>query len=110
MGATLFQPGSANKATHLQMQLVSVLSPRSEDFRIRGEHSLLRECVDNSFAVPDAERVALFRISKQRCDRRSKGWAIVACNDEVAIILAHDSPHISDIHCRNGSARRHRLE
>ena len=66
MGATLFQPGSANKATHLQMQLVSVLSPRGEDFRIRGEHSLLGECVDNSFAVPDAERAAPFRITKQR--------------------------------------------
>lgn len=66
MDTTLFQPRSANKATHLQMQLVSVLSPRGENFRIRGEHSLLGECVDNSFAVPDAERAALVRISKQR--------------------------------------------
>src|SRR5208282_4791129 len=47
---------------------------------------------------------------KQRRDRRSKGWAIVACNDEVTIILAHDCLHISDIYCCNGSARRHRLE
>ena len=35
---------------------------------------------------------------------------MVAWNDELAIILAHNTLHISDIHCRNGSARCHRLE
>ena len=110
MGTTLFQPSGVNKATQSQMQLVSLLSPRGEDFRILGEHSLLRERVDNSLAIPDAERAALFRISKQRRDRPSKGWAIVAGNDEVTIILAHDCFHISNIYCCNGSARRHRLE
>ena len=35
MGTTLFQPSGANKATQLQIQLVSLLSPRGEDFRIR---------------------------------------------------------------------------
>ena len=54
MGTTLFQPSGANKAAQLQMQLVSLLSPRGEDFRIRGEHSLLRERVDNPLAIPDA--------------------------------------------------------
>ena len=53
-GTTLFQPSGADKAAQLQMQLVSLLSPRAEDFGIRGEHSLLRERVDNSLAIPDA--------------------------------------------------------
>ena len=87
-----------------------MLSSRGEDFRIRGEHSLLRERGDNSLAVLEAERAALFRISKQLCDRRGKGWAIVAWNDELAIILAHNTLHISDINRCNGPARCHRLE
>ena len=31
-------------------------------------------------------------------DRRRKSCTIVACNDEVAIILAHNALHISDVY------------
>src|SRR6516162_9096687 len=105
----LISAGPRGQGNALAASRFSVL-PRAENFRVRGEHSLLRECVNNSFAVLDAQRAALFRISKQDRDRRGKGWTIVTRNDEGAIILTHHGLNISDIYRRDGSARRHRLE
>src|SRR5438128_728738 len=93
-----------------RIPLASARQIGGEDFRIRGEHPFLRECVDRSLVVLEAERTALVRIMKQFCDRRGKRRAIVALNDEIAVFLAHDAFHISNIHRCNGSARRHGLK
>src|SRR4029077_621478 len=92
------------------MPLASPRLASGEDFRIRSEHPFLREGADNPLVVAKAERTALVRITKQLGDRSDKRSTIIAFDNRIAVFLANDALHISDIHRCNGSARRHRLE
>src|SRR5439155_18082317 len=83
-----------NKAAHSPACSCSGCSVGEKNPGIRRKHPLLREFFNRPLTIGPSQGSAPFGITQQAGERAGEGTGIIAVNDELLVILAHDLLHI----------------